>query len=69
MRGAIPHGYRKRYPAKEMIKITQRKLEIIRLFLGVARRQILSIVSLCEGFGVRSRVQKETIRIILENYI
>ena len=43
----------------------KRKLEIIRLFLGVARRQIRSIVNLCEEFGVRGKVQKETIRIIL----
>lgn len=43
----------------------KRKLEIIRLFWGVARRQIRSIVNLCEEFGVRCKVQKETIRIIL----
>ena len=50
---------------KETIR-AQKKLIIIRLFLGVTRRQIRSIVNLCEEFGVRSKVQKETIIIILE---
>ena len=39
----------------------------MRLFLCVARRQIRSIVDLCEEFGVRSEVQKESIETIL-NY-
>ena len=32
---------------------------MIRLFLCIARWQIRSIVSLCEEFGSRSKVQKE----------
>ena len=40
------------------------KSSMIELFLCKSRRQIRSIVELCEEFGVRRLVQKESIRTI-----